>query len=175
MQLVAPVTDYIPASILTTLGDMPIRGAAIPERIGMRSGVLVRLSGDQVVPTGASTLIEFDTEVFDVGGEFDPSAGDHMFEPNADGTYLLGLLARYADLPDTVFYQHDIRNGATRLAECGLHAGGVGGSGHLLASIAELVTTDIVKFYTYHLRGVNATLQGGNIRFTQAFMFRLTL
>ena len=33
MIITAPVTDYIPASILTTLNDKVIRGAAIPERI----------------------------------------------------------------------------------------------------------------------------------------------
>jgi len=33
MQLIAPVTDYIPASILTTLGDIPVRGAVLPERL----------------------------------------------------------------------------------------------------------------------------------------------
>jgi len=33
MQLIAPVTDYIPASILTTHGDLVERGAVIPERL----------------------------------------------------------------------------------------------------------------------------------------------
>jgi len=33
MQLVAPVTDYIPASLLTTNGDTVIRGATLPERL----------------------------------------------------------------------------------------------------------------------------------------------
>ncbi len=33
MQLIAPVTDYIPASILTTRGDIIQRGAAQPERL----------------------------------------------------------------------------------------------------------------------------------------------
>lgn len=33
MQIIAPVTDYIPASILTTPGDIVIRGAAGPERL----------------------------------------------------------------------------------------------------------------------------------------------
>lgn len=33
MQITAPVTDYIPASLLTALGDIVIRGAANPERL----------------------------------------------------------------------------------------------------------------------------------------------
>jgi len=33
MQLIAPVTDYIPASMLTTVGDMVVRGAVAPERL----------------------------------------------------------------------------------------------------------------------------------------------
>lgn len=33
MRIIAPVTDYIPASILTTKGDIPVRGDAIPERL----------------------------------------------------------------------------------------------------------------------------------------------
>jgi len=32
MQISVPVSDYIPASILTTLNDMVVRGAAIPAR-----------------------------------------------------------------------------------------------------------------------------------------------
>lgn len=32
MRIIAPVTDYIPKSILTTVGDRIIRGVAIPER-----------------------------------------------------------------------------------------------------------------------------------------------
>ncbi len=35
MQLIAPVTDYIPASILTTIGDIVVRGAALPQRLGI--------------------------------------------------------------------------------------------------------------------------------------------
>ena len=33
MKVTAPVTDYIPASVLTTLNDIVIRGAAAPERL----------------------------------------------------------------------------------------------------------------------------------------------
>lgn len=33
MRIIAPVTDYIPASVLTTLGDIVIRGVADPERL----------------------------------------------------------------------------------------------------------------------------------------------
>lgn len=32
MQLIAPITDYIPASILTTLNDIVVRGAVLPAR-----------------------------------------------------------------------------------------------------------------------------------------------
>jgi hypothetical protein len=57
MELIAPVTDYIPASILTTLNDIVVRGAADPERkagllraIGIKIGHLTRnAAGDQVV------------------------------------------------------------------------------------------------------------------------------
>lgn len=33
MRIIAPVTDYIPASILTTLNDIVVRGVADPERL----------------------------------------------------------------------------------------------------------------------------------------------
>lgn len=33
MRITAPVTDYIPKSILTTTGDLAVHGAAIPERL----------------------------------------------------------------------------------------------------------------------------------------------
>lgn len=33
MRIIAPVTNYIPRSVLTTLGDLVVRGAALPERL----------------------------------------------------------------------------------------------------------------------------------------------
>jgi len=35
VHIIAPVTDYIPASVLTTHGDMVVRGAADPERLAI--------------------------------------------------------------------------------------------------------------------------------------------
>lgn len=56
MQIIAPVTDYIPASILTTLNDIVVRGAAGPERLaevnwrGCHIGNDTRnTAGDQVI------------------------------------------------------------------------------------------------------------------------------
>ena len=57
MQLIAPVTDYIPASVLTDLNDIVVRGAVLPERqpgllksIGLHMGSFTRNApGDQVV------------------------------------------------------------------------------------------------------------------------------
>lgn len=37
MMITAPITDYIPASVLTTLGDMVVRDAANPIRLGSQS------------------------------------------------------------------------------------------------------------------------------------------
>lgn len=52
MRIIAPVTDYIPASLLTTLNDIVVRGAAAPERqpgllraIGIHIGNNVRNAG----------------------------------------------------------------------------------------------------------------------------------
>ncbi len=39
MIITAPVTDYIPASLLTTQGDMLVRGPAIPQRLEKIAGV----------------------------------------------------------------------------------------------------------------------------------------
>lgn len=51
MRITAPITDYIPQSILTTLGDLAVRGAVIPERLAAGAdGTFLKGKGAGVLP-----------------------------------------------------------------------------------------------------------------------------
>ena len=99
MIITAPVTDYIPASVLTTLGDLVIRGAAIPERHPALTRIIMcNDAGAQAFPNGADTLIEFPTEVIDRKEEW--SQINDRFEPIEDGLYFFAIYFTIVGLAD---------------------------------------------------------------------------
>lgn len=87
MELIAPVTDYIPASLLTTEGDLIVRGVADAERIPQRVSFNAYLGTDYSLASAASLLIPIDTEIFDRGAVFD--AGTGWFTVPRTGYYLI--------------------------------------------------------------------------------------
>ncbi len=77
MRVVAPVTDYIRASIMTTQGDLAVRGAAAPERLA--AGLLdeyLKGQGAAVLPIYEKLHLK-DTGV-KIGNDTRAVAGDQV-------------------------------------------------------------------------------------------------
>lgn len=94
MNISVPVTDYIPASVLTTLNDIVVRGAAIPARqpgllraIGTHLFELTRSTGGAQGYTGVgfhpSLLIIFIVDILPTNLDWSLGFGDET------GTYCM--------------------------------------------------------------------------------------
>lgn len=64
-------------------------GGVLDTSSALASFVVVKLSGDQTIVSGAEDIIEFDTEVDDVGNEWD--TGTYTFTAAADGKFFVTL------------------------------------------------------------------------------------
>lgn len=98
MRIAVPVTDYIPASILTTLNDLVIRGAAAPVRYGQLSAVHARITNAQNIPNNTWTLIEWNVELEDTNNEMD--LVNYYFVPNRDKYIVLSAGVKIGGLGD---------------------------------------------------------------------------
>jgi len=126
MRLRQVITDYIRRSILTTRGDLVVRGAAQPERLasgaldtylrGKGAGVIpayeaeptrpamrVTLSADQPLLNGVITTLHMDTIIFDTTDNFNTTT--HRWTCGSAGLYLISIGARLLNSTDgRVFY-----------------------------------------------------------------------
>jgi hypothetical protein len=94
MEITNPVTDYIPKSILTTQGDLVVKGVAQPERLAQRACCYVRRNGVQAIPSGAPTAVQFNDVVFDRNGDFDITT-NYRFDVPRTGYYLVTGMVRW--------------------------------------------------------------------------------
>lgn len=110
MQIVTPVTDYIPASLLTTNGDIVERLAGVNARLGARAMFRAHRSAVQTLVTGTQTLVEYDVEDFDIGGNYD-HVTDFDFTVPRDGYYMFAAGVSIGNIgPNKVIALYIIHN-----------------------------------------------------------------
>ena len=148
MQITAPVTDYIPASILTTLGDHVVRGAAIPERAALRAVCRASRQFVQAIPNITWTDIEFDVVSYDRGTDFD--LVNHRFVCPRDGQYLAIVNICFEDFDDGIEMRGMIRRGVNSRFTNFLHPGGAGNNGMtghciLNCTVGEFITARVYQ------------------------------
>jgi len=121
------------------------------------NGCKVYRDGAQIIGTGAWVKILFDTEVYDIGGNF--AAND--FVAPADGYYLLIACCAFMSLPVGVEHGLVIRVAGADVAkdyrELGMFETE---SGLLCATIEYMTATQIANAYCYHNRGADNTIFG---------------
>lgn len=88
MQIVTPVTDYIPASLLTTNNDLVERLAGVNARRGTRSWLHVALSAQQNITKNVWTKCPMNLNYIDTNSEYD-EVTDFDWTAGADKTVLV--------------------------------------------------------------------------------------
>jgi len=174
MQLIAPVTDYIPASTLTTLGDMIVRGAALPERLGLTHMFHVYLSGDVVVGTGAWVDIDFDTVLYNLGGDFDIIT-DFRLEVTEAGYWFINLKVNLENPADGTQLQVRLDNNGFSTAVGQNVAGAAKDISASCCFAGEVETGGYVQGELRHDAGANRNMLGGNRIWTSMIGFRLPI
>jgi hypothetical protein len=149
-------------------------GTAIVAAAGtLNQASFVKMSGVQSVATGTNTKITFDTEVYDVGGNFDSSTNyRYTVGSGEDGKYLVlaHLTMSPADQTNTRIYLY--KNGSS-LEPPGYQSNVAAASGgHYLSTnivaIIELAATNYLEIYGSHTNGSNNNVQHEFSHFTVA-------
>lgn len=124
-----------------------------------QSGFGVTLSGDQTLTTAVTTKIQFDTEDWDLGGEFDFTT-NYRFTPTIAGKYIIVLNCDIASLADGVRTIYVIaKNGSTSEHRVDYKLGGANSSAMSISCILDMNgSTDYVEFYAYQASGSNKDL-----------------
>ena len=138
MRIATPVTDYIPASILTTLNDLVIRGAADPERYGQLSYVNASRVSVQSIPDATWTQFIFNQPHDDTNAEYNYTTG--IFTPNRDKYIFVSTGVKVVGLVDTNIVGIRIYKNAVLSAER-LNILGAAGDVGVHASCNMLITT----------------------------------
>lgn len=183
MRLVQVITDYIRRAILTTQGDLVVRGAAQPERLasgaldtylrGKGAGVIpayeaeptipamrATLSANQSVPTSTWTKINFDGTDYDTTSDFD--VVNHKWVCSEAGIYLIVNNLAIADLLAD-------RIGNMIIKVNGNFQGGFVSIAHATTTSLRLSSNDIlslsvndyVELFVFHTHGANRNIIGG--------------
>ena len=88
------VLAHVDTNDIGQFGDTSL----VENAMNTRAKAYAQLSGSQSVPTGVATLVELDTEIYDIGGDFD--VGSYKFVTPVAGYYLIIGCVRVDDIDD---------------------------------------------------------------------------
>ena len=134
--------------------------ATTAAKLGTPVAFRVRLSADQTVVTDTAKTIEFDTEDFDLGGNFDTTT--HRFVAPYDGVYLFGIIGRMINLASSdTQYLYILKNGTVETASQITIATTNLENKVPITLPVNMAAGDYVSFSVYHDFGSNRDLDGG--------------
>jgi len=121
-------------------------------------GAVVDRNGDQVIGTGVWTKVQYDTEVFDVSGNF---AGNQFTAPS-NGYHLLIACATYKNVPANTDVGLVIRVAGVDVGRDYREFGAFNTESQLfVATLRYMTATQIANGYVYHNRpAANVSLLG---------------
>lgn len=196
MRLVHVVSDYIRRSILTTKGDLVVRGDSQPESLaagdadtylrGRGAGEIpiyaleptitamrVTLGADQSVPHAIFTKVNFDTVWFDTTTRFD--AVNHRYVCNETGFYLTCNNIRFMNIDAGKNVSMEVRvNGVRTGSSMNLAVAHNCNPIVCGSDILSLLADDYVEVFGYHSQGANRNFGGGLLYRTYFAIHRLS-
>lgn len=112
------------------------------------------LSADQTVPTASTDDVKFDTENYDVRGEF--NVGTYSFTAQDAGYYLVHAQVTYKDPAAGILYIN-VLNGGTSVISSATYVAAASAYVHTVVAhgVIYLDAGDVVKVTTRHTCGVN--------------------
>lgn len=195
MRLMQVISDYIRRSILTTQGDLVVRGAALPQRLaagaagtylrGQGAGVIPAweacptipacraiLSANQLIPTSSWTIVELDGTDYDTTASFNTST--HRWVCPETGKYLICVCIRFNNLPNETLIGVRAYKGSDMSPYFNFRVGGEGESMCGLGDILVVSLGDEVRLNAYQDSGINKFVLGGVPKYTYLTIHQLS-
>lgn len=166
MDITTPVTDYIRRSLLTTQGDIIVRGAAQPERhIQPCIFWAYGSSGGQAIADTAWVTLDLDTAIINRETVFN-TTNNRFYAPRA-GVYLLAYNVLLSSPITDGLYLFCRMIGSTigTIGSMKNTAGAVDSFGLCCMTIATLALNEYVYVQVYQDSGAAETIDGGNCYF----------
>lgn len=119
------------------------------------------LSANQSINHTVHTKIQFNTEIYDVNGDFDATT-NYDFTPSVAGKYFIYTQVRYGNplVADRYSHLYIYKNGASVAQSTVTHPNDDPSTIVLQSVIDFNGTTDYVSVYTYHNNGVTENING---------------
>ena len=124
---------------------------------GFTSGCSVTDASQQVITTATITKLEFDTEVYDTDGEYDPTT-NYRFTATDAGKYLVTVSARFGSPSDQMWCRARIHVDGSVVAQSTDRASGTGDKGTFITAVANLTAGQYIEGAVYHTKGSDVTL-----------------
>jgi len=183
MRIVQVISDYIRRSILTTQGDLVVRGAAVPERLAAGAagtlltgqgagaipsyvaptvypGVFAYRTTDVSIPTATHRKIPFNRVDYDTESDFDLTTGKWF--PSVTGLYLFTFKGKLMSCNDQDNFTLGIRKeGLYTSIRAGLRTGDAGNITVMGAGTYVCTAGEWYELVAYHNSGVNRVIKGG--------------
>ena len=126
---------------------------------GFEVGSSAYLGASQVITTGVTTKIDYDTERYDLGGNYD-AVTNQRFVPPVTGEYIVTAMAKGAP-GDQKRLQLSIFVAGVVVLIRRINASGTGDLATSITAILQLTaTTDYVEIFVFHDKGSDMTLGG---------------
>jgi hypothetical protein len=126
-----------------------------------KSHAAVRLSADQAIVTATDTLVQFDTEIEDDGGNFDATTNYDYTVP-ITGIYLVTFIARFQTMAAGSWHRAWVEKDGNVIASSS--GAGVSGFSNFLSvsTLMKMTAADVLDFWVRHEHGSNRNLSGGS-------------
>lgn len=113
-------------------------------------------SGNQTISNGSWTKVQFDTETFDTGGNYDNTT-NYRFTAPVTGYYLVNTLITWGSISGEDHYTKIYKNG-TGIITNSIH--GITGNAYTqtITDIVPLTATDYVEIFVYQNSGGNENI-----------------
>jgi hypothetical protein len=148
--------------VLTMGANDPAWANAATSNAGNK-GALVDLSADQTgVVTGTFTKVEWDTEVYDVGGNMDIASTYRFVVPSGgDGKYLISGFIAFSSLSAGELGRTRIYKNGSAIYGCNNSQSETSRQGATVTVVLELAATDYIELFGEGNAGHNIEFEGG--------------
>ena len=135
---------------------------------GFTSGARVFRSGNQSIPNGVDTKVEFNAETFDTDGEFD-SATNNRFTSTNGGIYKIDATVNFSFLSSGNQIAIYIFVNGVQYSRINKFAGGSPNSVSI-SDVVSLSASDYVEIFVFQGSGASRNVQGASTLSWASFM-----
>lgn len=125
-------------------------------------GVYAYRNGVQAIGNAAVTKVLFETELYDIGGDFDADGVDSNFIVPSTGYYFITANILITDIADGKIYYTYVYVDGGEVASNYRHSGLANSLSGGVSTLRRLTAAQVVDIRVYHNHGVNRNIGGGS-------------